>query len=43
MLLAHDADRILHCHAYARYMDKTQVFFQIARANFQRNTLDFAA
>ena len=26
---AHDADRIMHCHAYARYMDKTQVFFQV--------------
>ena len=25
---AHDADRIMHSHSYARYMDKTQVFFQ---------------
>ena len=25
---AHDADRIMHCNAFARYMDKTQVFFQ---------------
>ena len=22
-----DCDRILHCNAYARYIDKTQVFF----------------
>ena len=26
---AHDIDRIIHSHSYARYMDKTQVFFQI--------------
>lgn len=25
---AHDADRIMHSHSYARYMDKTQVFFK---------------
>lgn len=26
---AHDADRIIHCRAYARYIDKTQVFFLV--------------
>ena len=36
---AHDADRILHCHAYARYMDKTQVFFQIKNDHISRRFL----
>jgi dGTPase len=26
---SHDADRIIHCNAYARYIDKTQVFFLV--------------
>lgn len=36
---AHDADRIMHCHAYARYMDKTQVFFQIRNDHVSRRFL----
>lgn len=36
---AHDADRIMHCHAYARYMDKTQVFFQIKNDHISRRSL----
>ena len=36
---AHDADRIMHCHAYARYMDKTQVFFQIKNDHVSRRFL----
>lgn len=26
---SHDIDRIIHCHSYSRYMDKTQVFFLV--------------
>ena len=36
---AHDAARILHCHSYARYMDKTQVFFQIKNDHISRRFL----
>ena len=36
---AHDADRIMHCHSYARYMDKTQVFFQIKNDHISRRSL----
>ena len=36
---AHDADRIIHCHSYARYMDKTQVFFQIKNDHISRRSL----
>ena len=36
---AHDADRIMHCHAYARYMDKTQVFFQVRNDHVSRRFL----
>ncbi|MCQ2378318.1 MAG: HD domain-containing protein [Victivallaceae bacterium] len=36
---AHDADRILHSHAFARYMDKTQVFFQVENDHIARRAL----
>ncbi len=36
---AHDADRIIHSHAFARYMDKTQVFFQIRNDHISRRSL----
>ncbi len=36
---AHDTDRIIHSHAYARYMDKTQVFFQIKNDHITRRSL----
>ena len=36
---AHDTDRIIHTHAYARYMDKTQVFFQIKNDHITRRSL----
>lgn len=36
---AHDTDRIIHCHAFARYMDKTQVFFQIKNDHISRRSL----
>ena len=36
---AHDADRIIHSHAFARYMDKTQVFFQIKNDHISRRSL----
>ena len=36
---AHDADRIMHCHSYARYMDKTQVFFLIKNDHISRRSL----
>ncbi len=36
---AHDADRIMHSHSYARYMDKTQVFFQIKNDHITRRSL----
>ena len=36
---AHDADRIMHCNAFARYMDKTQVFFQIKNDHIARRSL----
>jgi len=35
----HDADRILHCCAYARYFDKTQVFFQTDNDHVTRRVL----
>lgn len=34
-----DADRILHCSAYARYFDKTQVFFQTDNDHVTRRVL----
>ena len=36
---SHDADRIMHCNAFARYMDKTQVFFQIKNDHIARRSL----
>lgn len=36
---ARDADRIIHSHAFARYMDKTQVFFQIRNDHISRRSL----
>lgn len=36
---AHDTDRIIHSHAFARYMDKTQVFFQIKNDHISRRSL----
>ena len=36
---AHDTDRIIHSHSYARYMDKTQVFFQIKNDHITRRAL----
>ena len=36
---AHDTDRIIHSHSYARYMDKTQVFFQIKNDHITRRSL----
>lgn len=36
---AHDVDRIIHSHSYARYMDKTQVFFQIKNDHISRRSL----
>ena len=36
---AHDTDRIIHSHSYARYMDKTQVFFQIKNDHVTRRAL----
>lgn len=36
---SHDADRIIHSHSYARYMDKTQVFFQIKNDHLTRRSL----
>lgn len=34
-----DADRIIHSHAYARYIDKTQVFFQIENDHITHRAL----
>ncbi|MFX1339262.1 MAG: deoxyguanosinetriphosphate triphosphohydrolase family protein [Promethearchaeota archaeon] len=34
-----DADRIVHSKAYARYIDKTQVFFDIINANITHRSL----
>ncbi|MFX1257127.1 MAG: deoxyguanosinetriphosphate triphosphohydrolase family protein [Promethearchaeota archaeon] len=34
-----DADRIVHSKAYARYIDKTQVFFDINNANITHRSL----
>ena len=36
---AHDIDRIIHSHSFARYMDKTQVFFQIKNDHISRRSL----
>ena len=36
---AHDTDRIIHSHSFARYMDKTQVFFQIKNDHISRRSL----
>ena len=36
---AHDTDRIIHSNSYARYMDKTQVFFQIKNDHITRRSL----
>jgi dGTPase len=35
----HDTDRIIHCNAYARYIDKTQVFFQAKNDHLTRRVL----
>jgi dGTPase len=35
----HDTDRIIHCTAYARYIDKTQVFFEIDNDHISRRVL----
>ncbi len=34
-----DADRILHTHAYARYIDKTQVFFNVENDHITHRAL----
>jgi len=36
---AHDADRVMHCRAYSRYIDKTQVFFLLENAQITRRVL----
>ncbi len=36
---AHDGDRIIHCRAYARYIDKTQVFFLIENDHITHRVL----
>lgn len=36
---AHDTDRIIHSNSYARYMDKTQVFFRIRNDHITRRSL----
>jgi len=36
---AHDADRVIHCRAYARYIDKTQVFFLIENDHITHRVL----
>ena len=36
---AHDTDRIIHSHSFARYMDKTRVFFQIKNDHITRRSL----
>jgi dGTPase len=35
----HDADRIIHCNAYTRYFDKTQVFSHIQNDHITRRVL----
>lgn len=35
----HDTDRIIHCRAYARYIDKTQVFFEVRNDHISRRVL----
>jgi dGTPase len=35
----HDTDRIIHCDAYARYIDKTQVFFEVDNDHVSRRVL----
>ncbi|MHA1255548.1 MAG: hypothetical protein ACTSPS_08115 [Promethearchaeota archaeon] len=34
-----DVDRIVHSKAYARYIDKTQVFFEVNNANITHRSL----
>lgn len=36
---SHDADTILHSHFYARYIDKTQVFYLLENDNITRRVL----
>lgn len=36
---AHDADRIIHCKAYSRYIDKTQVFFLVENDHITHRVL----
>jgi dGTPase len=36
---AHDTDRIIHCKAYARFIDKTQVFFLIENDHITHRVL----
>lgn len=36
---ARDTDRIIHCNAYSRYIDKTQVFSETANDNITRRIL----
>jgi dGTPase len=38
-LFFRDVDRIVHSKAYARYIDKTQVFFDINNANITHRSL----
>lgn len=35
----HDADRIIHCRSYARYIDKTQVFFLVENDHITHRVL----
>ncbi len=36
---SHDTDRVIHCLAYSRYIDKTQVFFQAKSDHVTRRVL----
>lgn len=36
---SHDADRVIHCRAYARYIDKTQVFFLVENDHITHRVL----
>jgi len=36
---SHDIDRIIHTNSYMRYMDKTQVFFQIRNDHISRRSI----
>lgn len=36
---SHDADRIIHCNAYTRYIDKTQVFWLVSNDHITHRVL----